>query len=84
MVVAAKLSEMINGFDKTDRLVSLLMRYDLPVSADADYDSIFSVLKMDKKRDAAEMNYVLLNGIGDAVVKKIAIDELEKMILKCK
>jgi hypothetical protein len=35
---------------------------------------------MDKKKESASMNYVLLNSIGEAVVKKIPIAELENMI----
>lgn len=84
MVVAARLSEILTGFKDTSRLIDVLKKYELPVSAEADFDSVFSVLMMDKKKDSAGMNYVLLNNIGNAVVKKIAIDELQKMILQCR
>lgn len=84
MVVASKLSAMLTRFADTDRLVSLLKKYELPVSADADYADVFEVLKMDKKKESAAMNYVLLDEIGHGVVRKIAIDELEKMIFQCK
>jgi 3-dehydroquinate synthetase len=35
---------------------------------------------MDKKKDNASMNYVLLNDIGKAVVKKIPLVQLEELI----
>lgn len=84
MVMAARLSEQLCGFNQTDRLIALLKKYELPVHADVDKNEVLAVLKMDKKKDSSFMNYVLLNKVGDAVVKKIPLDELEKMIRQCK
>ena len=84
MVVAAEISETITGFSGTPRLVRLLQQYELPIDAQVNKEEVFEILKMDKKKDSAAMNYVLLNEIGDAIVQKIPIDELEKMIYQCK
>ena len=84
MVMACRLSEKINGFKETDRVMALLKKYGLPVAAEADTKEVFKVLKMDKKKDSGAMNYILLNNIGDAAVHRISIDELEKMIEQCK
>jgi 3-dehydroquinate synthase len=81
MVVAAELSEL-SGFSETERIRRLLRRYELPVDAAVDRSEVFSVLAMDKKRDSNFMNYVLLNSIGEATVKKIPLDELEKLIIR--
>ncbi|MBS1577233.1 MAG: 3-dehydroquinate synthase, partial [Bacteroidetes bacterium] len=43
-------------------------------------DKVFNVLKMDKKREKSEMNYVLLEKIGKGVIKSIPIKELESII----
>jgi 3-dehydroquinate synthase len=82
MVMACKLSENITGFKKTNRVIELLQQYGLPVSAEGNKKEMFQVLKMDKKKDSSFINYVLLKDIGDAVVKKIAITELEKLIIQ--
>ena len=37
-------------------------------------------MKMDKKREKKEMNYVLLDRIGKGVVKPIPVNRLEKII----
>jgi 3-dehydroquinate synthase len=84
MVMACRLSEKIKGFKETDRVIALLKKYGLPVAAEADTKEVFKVLKMDKKKDSGAMNYILLNNIGEAVVHRISIDELEKMIEQCK
>jgi 3-dehydroquinate synthase len=80
MVMACRLSEKLNGFKQTDRVIRLLENYGLPVSAKVDKKEIFEVMKMDKKKDNASMNYVLLNDIGKAVVKKIPLVQLEELI----
>jgi 3-dehydroquinate synthase len=80
MVMACRLSEKITGFRDTDKVISLLEKYGLPVSAEVNRKETFEVLKMDKKKENASMNYVLLEDIGKAVVKSIALTQLEKMI----
>ena len=80
MVMACKISERLTGFKQTQRVVHLLEKYGLPVHADIDKKEIFEILKMDKKKDRGVMNYILLNEIGEAVIKKIPLDELENLI----
>jgi 3-dehydroquinate synthase len=79
--MACRLSEKLNGFRQTERVIQLLTKYGLPVSAEVDKKETFELLKMDKKKDNASMNYVLLNDIGKAVVKSIPLDQLEKLIM---
>jgi 3-dehydroquinate synthase len=43
---------------------------------------VFSVLKMDKKRDLDTMNFVLLEKIGKAVVKPIQLNLLQSILLE--
>lgn len=81
MVMACRLSEKLTGFKHTSRVIDVLEKYGLPVSAEVNKNEVFGVLKMDKKKDSSSMNYVLLKDIGKAVVKKIPLDELEQLIL---
>jgi 3-dehydroquinate synthase len=80
MVMACKLSEQLTGFKQTERVVNVLSQYGLPVSLEVDKKDTFEVLKMDKKRVSASMNYVLLDNIGKAVIKNIPIEQLEELI----
>jgi 3-dehydroquinate synthase len=61
-------------------VVKLLSEYNLPTYASFDRQKVFEVLKMDKKRERKEMNYVLLEKIGKGVVKTISLSQLEKII----
>lgn len=80
MVMACRISEKLLGFKQTGRVIKVLQQYGLPVSNEVNKKEVFEVLKMDKKKDTASMNYVLLNNIGKAVVKNIPMNELEELI----
>ena len=80
MTYACHISEQLAGFKQTARVVHLLEKYNLPTYAEFDKQKAFDVLKMDKKRERSEMNYVLLEKIGKGTVKSIALKQLEKII----
>jgi 3-dehydroquinate synthase len=79
-MMACKLSEQLTGFTGTGRVKSLIEKYNLPVSHDVNKQEALEVLKMDKKKDTASMNYVLLEDIGRAVVMNIPMEKLEELI----
>ncbi len=80
MTYAGHISEKLTGFKQTEKVVALLEKYNLPTYASFDKQKVFDVLKMDKKRERKEMNYVLLEKIGKGVVKSISLKQLEKII----
>lgn len=80
MTYACHISEQLTGFGQTGRVVKLLEQYGLPTYADFNKSKVFDVLKMDKKREKKEMNYVLLERIGKGIVKSIPLKELENII----
>ncbi|MGB3007496.1 MAG: 3-dehydroquinate synthase [Chitinophagaceae bacterium] len=82
MTYACHISEQITGFKQTERVVNVLAKYNLPTYASFDKQKVFNVLRMDKKREKKEMNYVLLQRIGKGVVKQIALKKLEQIIDK--
>ena len=61
-------------------MIDLLEEYGLPVEMEVDKAKVFEVLKMDKKKVNTSMNYVLLNDIGNAVIKSIPLEKLEALI----
>ncbi len=84
MAAACKLSEELNNFDAVDttRVVNLLQQYGLPVSLTIDAKRVFEILKMDKKRVSADMNFILLNKVGSAEIKSIPLSQLQELINK--
>jgi len=84
MAYAAEISSQLTGFNQTERLVKLIHRYGLPAFTRFDKEQVFRVLKMDKKREQANINYVLLEKIGKGVIKSIPLKQLENIIYKLK
>ncbi|MEO5996176.1 MAG: 3-dehydroquinate synthase [Chitinophagaceae bacterium] len=84
MAAACLISEELNEFQATDtkRVLNLLQVYGLPVSLKIDVKKVFEILKMDKKRNSAEMNFILLNRIGEAIIRSIPLVQLEDIIKK--
>lgn len=80
MVAACNLSVQLNSFHADDaaKIVRLLARYHLPVDIETDHARVFEVLKMDKKRKDDGVNFILLKNIGNAEIKFIPLNELEK------
>lgn len=80
MTYASHISEKLKKFKDTEKVVALLEKYGLPTYAEFDKKKALEVLKMDKKREKKEMNYILLEKIGKGIVQTIPLTELEKII----
>jgi len=80
MAAACMISEELTDFKDTDRVIATLKKYGLPTQAEFDGREVLNVLRMDKKKEKDAMNYVLLNKIGQGVVKSIPIVQLEKLL----
>ena len=82
MMAACSLSVKLNQFSATEkeRVARLIEKYKLPIHQQIDWGKIWEILKMDKKRSGKEMNFVLLNKIGEAIVYPIPMEQLQVLI----
>ncbi len=82
MVVAANISVSLGLLkqEAADRLEKLLQRCGLPTRKGFDAQSAVDALGRDKKREGNNIHFVLLNGLGDALVRPISIQELTKVL----
>jgi len=62
------------------RIEILLNNMGLPVKMEADKDKVIDAIRRDKKREQDIIHFVLLDKIGNAVIKEISVDELEGLI----
>lgn len=85
MVAACRISEELSNFPSasTQRLIEMLQQYHLPVHLNFDKEGIWDILLMDKKRENNAMNFILLQGIGKAVVTSIPLVQLKDLIDQC-
>jgi 3-dehydroquinate synthase len=81
MTYASVISEKITGFKETERIAKILSQYNLPTFADFDRKKVFDVLKMDKKRERKDINFIMLEKIGKGIIKTIPLKQLEKIVL---
>ncbi len=81
MIAACVISEKIKGFSKkdTEKVKQLLSQYKLPVAFDFDKEKTWNILLHDKKKSGKEMNFVVLDEIGKASIKKIPLLELRQI-----
>ena len=68
------------NFKEKDNVVNVLEQYGLPTYASFNKQKVFDVLKMDKKRERKEMNFILLEKIGKGTIKQIPLNQLEQII----
>lgn len=80
MAFAAKLSATRLRFKDTDRLLRLIDRYGLPVTAGYDKQKVFDVLVSDKKREGEQINFILLEKVGKAVISKLPLQDIYNAI----
>jgi len=82
MLLAAGISEKLGliSLQDVDRLRDLIQKYHLPVNYPHGFSDIFEVMKRDKKRDGDSIGLILLNRIGEAVVRNIELATLKNWI----
>jgi 3-dehydroquinate synthase len=82
MSYACRLSEELLGFRDAGIVRQVLQQYGLPVDAQFNMHKVFEILKMDKKRVNKEINFILLEKIGKAVIQKIDLKRLDKLLTR--
>ena len=82
MVLASKLSQKMGLIREADykRIRSLLENLGLPTAVSLDNSKIFNIMRQDKKREGDTIHLVLLEKIGNAIIKKVSLKQLEEMI----
>ena len=82
MVAACKISEQFEDFQYTNEVIQLISQYKLTTHFDYTHKEIWDILLMDKKKSGNMMNFILLKDIGNALIQKIPLTELENILEK--
>jgi 3-dehydroquinate synthase len=82
MAIAAALSvkKGLLTADEDKRIRALLNNLKLPTHFASETQAVVNAITKDKKREGNRIHFVLLNGIGSAIVDKITLEELEDAI----
>jgi 3-dehydroquinate synthase len=83
MVLAAKLSVRLGMLQSSEleRIERLLGRLQLPLALKTGQSGLLSAMKKDKKREGNFLHMVFLDRIGNAVIKKLSFNQLERELL---
>jgi 3-dehydroquinate synthase len=82
MMIASNLSckRGLLTAEEDKRLRMLLNDLSLPTRFDSSTEGVTEAIGKDKKRAGGRIHFVLLNGIGNALVEQIAIEELKETL----
>jgi len=82
MMIATEISSLRGLLEKSEanRIKDLLQKLRFSIKVDADRALMLDAIRRDKKREADAVHFVLLRGIGKAVVEKISLETLEAYV----
>ncbi|MGN1015308.1 MAG: 3-dehydroquinate synthase [Butyricicoccus sp.] len=80
MVAAAKLNALLGGNDLSDTIIAACNAHHLPTDLPYERSLICDALLTDKKREAGTMNFVLVDTLGKAEIRKIPVEELQALV----
>jgi 3-dehydroquinate synthase len=82
MVLATRLSHAMNMLSASDVDVihELVSAAGLPTNIEMDPDVIFQNIRKDKKKSGDSIHFILLKGLGNAIVKTIPLGELKRIL----
>ena len=66
----------ITPIGTADRMVKILKQYNLPTDVEISKNELAEAVSVDKKGEGSKINLILLNEIGDVLIKKLAKTEL--------
>ncbi|GAB4294740.1 MAG: 3-dehydroquinate synthase [Marinilabiliales bacterium] len=82
MIHASKLSAKLGllNYTEYDRIFSIFSKYGYQTDKDVNVENIIDAIKKDKKKKIDVIEFVLINKIGNAIIKSIDIKELESFL----
>jgi len=82
MVLAARLSHVqgLLSSSEVDRVEQLVLSAGLPATIKLDPLEIYENIRKDKKKSGTDVHFVLLKGLGNALIRPIALPELKSMV----
>lgn len=82
MIMAARLSALhgLLTSAEADRVEKMLLTAGLPARLELDPEELYLNVRKDKKKSGDQVHFVLLKGLGDTLIKAIALKDLKSMI----
>jgi 3-dehydroquinate synthase len=82
MCAAAKLNVLLGGNDQTEVIQAACQAHQLPTSLPYDNEAIYTSLLSDKKRMSNTINFILVNQLGKAEIRKLPLEQLHELVVQ--
>ena len=81
LVMIAALSEQNGMLSPADaaRIRTVVEKMGLPLASGIELPRLLQALKLDKKKESKSVNFVLMNGVGDCLIRPFSFDEIDKI-----
>ena len=82
MVLSARLSYLqgLLSASEVDRVEQMVLSAGLPAHMELDPGEIYQNIRKDKKRSGEDVHFVLLKGLGNTIIRPIALSELKSLL----
>ena len=82
MVLAARLSHLkgLLSASEVDRVEQMVRSAGLPSGMEVDPEEIYQNIRKDKKKSGEDVHFILLEGLGQAIVRSISLSELKVIV----
>ncbi|MCK4880004.1 MAG: 3-dehydroquinate synthase [Bacteroidales bacterium] len=82
MVLSARLSHLqgLLSASEVDRVEQIILSAGLPAHMELDPEEIYQNIRKDKKRSGEDVHFVLLKGLGNTIIRPIALSELKSIL----
>jgi 3-dehydroquinate synthase len=82
MVLAARLSNLkgLLSASEVDRVEQMVRLARLPTGMELDPEEIYQNIRKDKKKSGEDVHFILLEGLGQAIVRSISLSELKVIV----
>ena len=82
MVLAARISQTqgLLSASEVDRVEKMVLSAGLPIQMKLDPDQIYQNIRKDKKKSGEDVHFVLLKGLGNAIIRPIPMKELKFIV----
>jgi len=82
MVLAARLSysKGLLSAPEVDRVEKMVLSAGLPAQMKLDPDEIYQNIRKDKKKSGEDVHFVLLKGLGNPIIRPLALKELKSIV----
>ena len=81
MIAALSVQQGTLTQEEADRVRAVVEKMGLPVQSGVELPQLLQALKLDKKKAAKSVNFVLMDGLGSCQIRPFTFEEIDRIRL---